>query len=437
MEYTVIELAADEAVIARFRQQRGGLTFLGATRRSLDAAGALEEFAREFAHQATPGSRTVLALPPSLLSFRELEIPITDRRKLREIIPLELKGETALPTEELLFDSVPLPGGRIMAVWCRRQAVSDLIDSCTRAGLEPQIVTASPFCWGGLVPPHEPGFSAVADGSALVVYRDGQPIFFRALDTRDAAADLQRSAAALALGREIKLDRIYRHGPHIPEQSDGAGIPVVPLPLEPAAVAPFESETAARDLAGCRAIASSCVAGIPVNFRYGALAHTAENVRQRKLLRIAAILSILLVVALFAQAGLRYYLVSRDLKSLNSSIMLIYHDLFPNRKNSADPVTEVKAELRQMGGASAAQDVLRTLKGVAEAKGDDITGLYEATLDGGQVILRGDARSIQAVNGFRGRLAATFATVEVGEQKSKPDGTVSFTIRGALKEGEK
>ncbi len=437
MEYTVIELATDEAVIARFRQQRGGLTFLGATRRSLETDNALEGLIREFAPQAAPDNRTILALPPSSLSFREMEIPITDRRKLREIIPLELKGETVLPTEELLFDAVPLSEGRIMAVWCRRQTVTALIDDCTRAGLEPRVVTASPFCWGGLVPSGETGYTAVADGAAFVVYRDGKPLFFRALDPRDPDADLQRTAAALALGRDIRLERIYRHGPRIPERTDEGGVPVVPLPLEPSVVAAFESETAARDLAGCRWIAASCIAGAPVNFRYGDLAHTAENLQQQKLLRITAILSVLLVVTLFAQAGLRYYLVNRDLKSLNGSIMGIYHELFPTRKSSIDPVEEVKAELRQMGGAVAAQDVLKTLKGVAEAKGDDVTGLYEATLEGNQAILKGDARSIEAVNGFRNRLSGIFATVQVGEQKSKPDGSVSFTIRGTLKEGGK
>jgi general secretion pathway protein L len=48
--------------------------------------------------------------------------------------------------------------------------------------------------------------------------------------------------------------------------------------------------------------------------------------------------------------------------------------------------------------------------------------------------VRGDARSIQAVNDFRTRGAAVFAGAEVGEIKSRPDGSVTFSFRGTMKE---
>ena len=47
----------------------------------------------------------ILALPSSILFLRELELPIVDRRRLREVVPLELTGETALESDELAFDA--------------------------------------------------------------------------------------------------------------------------------------------------------------------------------------------------------------------------------------------------------------------------------------------------------------------------------------------
>jgi general secretion pathway protein L len=437
-------LSADEAVIARFKTQRGGLAFLGATRRTIDADSPLEAFIREFAPQAAPDNRTILAVAPSLLSFRELEIPIADRRKLREIIPLELKGETALPAEELLFDSVPLSDGTIMAVWCRRQAIADLIATCTSAGLEPRIVTSSPFCWQGLLPTGEHAeYTALADSSAVVLFRGKQPVFIRALDSRNPFADLRHTVAALSLAKNIRLDRIYLHGQLAVRVAaeeagaDGMNIPCVPLPVAPEHQNACGDEAAARDLAGPWGVAQSGLAGHPVDFRYGALAHRADDLRRNRLLRITALLAVLLAGALFGEVGLRYYLVSKDLKSLDGSTLAIYKEIFPTRKKPTDPVAEVRSEIRQLGGGAAAQDVLKTLRVIAESKGDEVTGLYEAELDSGQLTVKGDARSLQAVNDFRGRLAKSFATVEIGEQKSKPDGTVSFTIRGTLKENGK
>ena len=40
--------------------------------------------------------------------MREIELPISDRRKVRDILPLELKGETAVDTDELVFDALSL-----------------------------------------------------------------------------------------------------------------------------------------------------------------------------------------------------------------------------------------------------------------------------------------------------------------------------------------
>jgi general secretion pathway protein L len=50
-------------------------------------------------------------------------------------------------------------------------------------------------------------------------------------------------------------------------------------------------------------------------------------------------------------------------------------------------------------------------------------------------MLKGDARSYNAANNFKSRLAPLFDTAKMEEVKSRPDGSVSFTFRGTLKEG--
>ena len=79
----------------------------------------------------------------------------------------------------------------------------------------------------------------------------------------------------------------------------------------------------------------------------------------------------------------------------------------------------------------------REAKKLAEAKGNSINGLYEAELEGRSLRIKGDARSAQAVNEFKAALAPLLASAELGEVKSRPDGTVTFSLTGTLKEGTK
>ena len=111
--------------------------------------------------------------------MRELELPITDRAKVRELLPLELKGETAVDTDALAFDALPLGGGKFLAVWGRTKELSERIELLKGAGLEPEVVTASLFQWNKLAPAE--GTIAVSDGEALAAFGDGAPIYFRAL----------------------------------------------------------------------------------------------------------------------------------------------------------------------------------------------------------------------------------------------------------------
>jgi general secretion pathway protein L len=102
-----------------------------------------------------------------------------------------------------------------------------------------------------------------------------------------------------------------------------------------------------------------------------------------------------------------------------------------------DELSEIKGEIRKLTGSENPGAVLDVLKQLAEAKGTAINGLFEAELEGRTLRVKGDARSAQSVNEFKSALSGVLATAEVGEIKSRPDGTVSFVLSGTLKEGAK
>jgi general secretion pathway protein L len=264
------------------------------------------------------------------------------------------------------------------------------------------------------------------------------------MDRGAFATEAGRTLAALEITRGIKVEKVCLHGSASREAVSGVhsetvpGIAFTPLPVTGELAMTFPADqVAARDLAGAYALVRGCRSKDPLNFRRGDLAYTAGLAKLRTKLRLTICLAAALVLLLFAEVGLRYYLVTRDLSSLNNSITSIYREVFPTRKKAVDEVAELRAEIKRLGGTAPGASLLPLLKKLAELKGDDIAGIYEAEVEGGQVRLKGDARSVQGVNDFKARGAALFSGVEVGEIKSRPDGSVSFAFRAMLKEGEK
>jgi general secretion pathway protein L len=425
MDILIVQLKKGELILASFRPKRGGVSFISAERHQLEDGDA--EILRIIKAASLPAGdrRVVLALPASQLFMRELELPITDRAKVRELLPLELRGETAVDTEALAFDALPLAAGKFLAVWGRSKELAEKIALLKGAGLEPEAVTASVFHWNKLAAPE--GVIAVTDGEALAAYSDGVPIYFRALRAGAGEPELARTIAALELARGVQVDRVISYAKSA-QESDALAQASKGL-----ADAFGDDAHAAHDLAGAYAVAAALADGSAVNLRRGALAYTAGNERLYKRLRVTMVLAAAVVLLILAESGVRFYLAKRDLTSLDGSISAIYKEVFPTRKKAVDEVSELRAEIKRLEGAKTTSNVLKLLKDVAEVKGDDVGGIYETDVEGPEVRLKGDAKSFQAANEFKARAARLFDGAEVSEVKSRPDGSVTFTLSGRMK----
>lgn len=445
MNLVIVEIKRNDLVFATFRKKRGELSFVEAARHPLGHEESLPQLLEEFAASAPAERKVILAIPSSRLFMRELELPLSDRRKIRELLPLELKGETAVDTDQLVFEAVPLEEGKVLAVWAKLHALEDNIRLMTGKGLEPEIITASLFNWQCLIPDEVAnGTVAITDGESLAVFRNGKPLYFRPMTSGEPDAEVTKTLAALEIGKGLTVDRIFSHGGRSQQaassnaSADRETSPFPSLPINGEFAEAFAGDTnSARDLAGAYAVARAIASGDPVNFRSGGLAYTAGQAKTRKKLRLSMILAVSFVILLFAEVGLRYYLVKKDVDSLNNSIKTIYREVFPTRKKAVDEVAELRSEIKRLSSGKTSSNLLPILTKLAQAKGDDVFDVFEAEISGNQVHLKGDARSIQAVNDFKTRTADALSDVEVGEIKSRPDGSVSFVLRGTVKEANK
>jgi general secretion pathway protein L len=437
MEYLIINIAERLVTVARFDISGRSATLGGAASFPLNNEIDLATVAAKIAEGISGSPRVVLCLSPALFAQRVVALPLTDLRKVREILPAHLQGEIALSADEAVFDALPAADGTYLALWAKRSEVAHAIDVFRAAGCEPQIVSSVPFAWQAL-----PGIlrdCIVCDGNALVIIAEGRLSFVRALDGTDLKKQLVSTLSAL----EFSGTRTPQHLFLFDEQAESlSGLDTLPvevtrmhLPEDLAIV--FRNESTFRQLAGMYAVACACHAGTLPDFRRGDLAWTTGDARLHRKLILTAILVTLVVVLLFLSKGLQYRAVRKDIASLNVSISSIYREIFPSRTKAVDELSEVKGEIRKLTGTENSNSVLDILKQLAEAKGTSINGLFETELEGGTLRVKGDARSAQSVNEFKSSLSGLMATVDMGEIKSRPDGTVSFSLNGTLKDGAK
>ena len=437
MEYLIINITERLVTAARFDISGRSASLGGAASFLLDDETGLAAVASKIAEGISGSPRVVVCLSPSLFAQRLVELPLTDLRKVREILPSHLQGEIALPAEEAVFDALPAADGTYLALWAKRAEVAQAIDVFRDAGCDPQIVTSAPFAWPSLPGIHRE--CALCDGTALAIIMEGRLSFVRMLDSADPHKQLLATLSALELAGTHLPQRLIVFGEQAVSLLEMGGCPLevehLRLPDDLAMI--FRTERAFQQLAGLYAVARACHTGSLPDFRRGDLAWTTGDALLRKKLILTTILAAVVVVLLFVSKGLQYRAARTDIASLNVSISSIYREIFPSRSKAVDELSEIKGEIKKLTGSENSSAVLDVLKQLAEVKGTSINGLFEAELEGLTLRVKGDARSAQSVNEFKSALSGLMATVDVGEIKGRPDGTVSFSLSGTLKEGAK
>lgn len=437
MDYLILQAEEKRLTVAHFGISRRSTELIGAAIIELDDERTLSDAVRGIAGKMTGSPRIVLCLSPALFAQRSVSLPFNDLRKVREVLPAHLQGDIVLPVEELALEAMPIGEGRFLALWARKSDISAAIGQFREAGIEPQVVSALPFALAAL--PSLPPDCAVCDGSSLALLQGGRLTYFRAFNAEVTAAMVTATLSALELSGGALPPRLCLIGP---EGSGLADADTLPLPVETVEMPSelghlFKNEETFQQLAGLYAVARANYAGTLPDFRQGELAWTAGDAKLRKKLILTGILAAAVILLLFVNKGLQYRSAAADISSLNKSVAAIYREIFPTRAKAVDEISEIKGEIRKLVGVENSGGYLDLMKKLAEAKGNSINGLYEAELEGHSLRIKGDARSAQAVTEFKTSLAPLLAEAQLGEVKSRPDGTVTFSLTGTLKEGTK
>lgn len=437
MEYLILKAEEKSLIVAHFAFSRRSSELVGAASMLLDDDQALAEAVSSIAEKVTGSMRVVLCLPPTLFAHRNVTLPFNDMRKIREVLPGHLQGDIALPLDELSLDVLSTGEGQFLALWARKNDIASAIAKFREFGIEPHIISSLPFALAYM--PGIPPDCAVSDGTTLALLKGGRLIYFRASDFPMSSSLIASTLATLEITGGELPSRLCLIGS---EGNKFRDTEVFPLPVETLTLPSelgnlFKNEETFQQIGGLFAVAKACHAGILPDFRRGDLAWTAGNTKLQRKLLFTVVLAIAVVILLFVSKALQYRAAVADLSSVNKSISAIYREIFPNRAKAVDEISEVKGEIRKLAGIDNTSGFLDVLKKLAEAKGNSINGLYDAELEGRNLRIKGDARSAQSVNEFKTLLDPFLISSQLGEVKSRPDGTVAFSLTGMLKEGAK
>ena len=239
-----------------------------------DFEGALNEVL-ERVREAGYGDfkRVALGIPAEEVSMRVIGTPLTDKKKIEEILPLELSDSLIADTSELKFDSIRLSEDNVLGAAVEKDRLRHYIDILVSSGVDPTWITVSLFSRDALLrglgsagveggPEEGIKCAAFMDTESLTVVKDGKPVFFKELT---GSGDLALSIESLS-DDGLSIDRFYATG----EASAG----LKGLGIEPVSTGDFPDGEI-----GVISMAARMNEGLSdaFNFRTGAFGGTLES----------------------------------------------------------------------------------------------------------------------------------------------------------------
>lgn len=169
-------------------------------------SGGLEEALQTLAGSMDlRNDRCLVTVPEGYVSFRNVPMPFTDAKKVRQALPFEVEGMLPYPVEDLLIDFVLTDshsGGGVLAASVRKDDLSKYLGALQFNGIDPDVLEVR--------------------GSPLALWllnQTGTPDNILLLDVSES-----RHTLVLCLGRRIALIRSLVAGPTppvAPDPSDG------------------------------------------------------------------------------------------------------------------------------------------------------------------------------------------------------------------------
>jgi type II secretory pathway component PulL len=346
----------------------------------LSDQGLMEESVAKALHELADaadisGAACIASLPASLVSFRNLQVPFKEEKKIRQVLPFELEPALPLQVEDLVIDFSVLGITRrgentdLFATAVEKTKIQSLLDTLQEHRLEPEIVTVNgyPTALALAASPLVPENWLFIDGgdrsSTLYIATSGKICMARSIDTNlaDSAsfcADVTRTLSAFHenSGLELRPECVFTTGFGTGSQdfeneiAEQLAMPVKRFRLlENGEVqlfqAPFQS-LFDEDTTNSLALTLLETGRQPVlNFRRGPFAPRRRWAEHKKQLIATGVLAFAVLFLLFLNLYIETSALETRTDVLTSRVTNIFMRTFPDVKRIEDPVHQMRVKV--------------------------------------------------------------------------------------------
>jgi hypothetical protein len=391
------------------------------------------------------GSDYVVAIPANQFIFRNLQIPFSNAKKIRMVLPFEL--ETTLPyaTEELVIDFHTLNGAtagdetELIAAAIENSKLTPYLDALASIEADPEKLTLSglptALSLANQADPEEDQlFIEIEDTyGTLFILPGGRLQLIRSFPLPSAGpskapqfcTQIQQTLAAFLESSEMNFEPIevvasgigLDETKFIPDLSRALDIPVKTASIADRLGIPIESKEKSpwipAQMDNALALALMEVEGYDsLNFHKGQFAAQKFLSKHKGPLIKTGILAAAVLVLFFFNLMMEAYTLNKHLGRINSQMAQVFKTTFPAVKTIRYPYQEMQAKIRETRKTVAFEDEagphirsIDILNSISEKIPGNITvNLTRLVIQPDNVIISGTTDTYNSVDDIKSRL---------------------------------
>ncbi|MCG6908728.1 MAG: type II secretion system protein GspL [Deltaproteobacteria bacterium] len=422
------------------------------------------------------GATRIVAFPAEELSYRNIEAPFSDRKKLRQILPYELETNLPYPPEQIIIDFTVLKASadhdrhRVFVAAVQAEKVAFYLDLLKAQGMEPDVMSIGGYSLAQalvrfsdekadrLLLAVEPGRAGIflLSGEEICLVRSFGVTTGSEADIQGLCRTVQQTLAGFGMrsGLTCDVQEVFLTG-SLFENPD----------MEKAVAAGLDLPVRSMDLIGMSGLVSIDTEGVPwrfstmdaalslalsdvvglnlLNFRRGRFAVQKEWKAHKKDFLKTGLLAVLVLLLLVATFTVDYFSMETRSVQLNKEIRGIFSATFPDVTRIVDPLQQMRVKIKEikeaetfsaeMGRPVKAIDILNTLSRNIPSRID--VQLVSVIIGTDSVLISGDTAGFDAVDDMKSSLeqAAMFKSVAISStNKERTGNRVRFKIKATI-----
>jgi len=424
----------------------------------------------------TTGAVCIASLPAEQVYFRNISIPFSDPKRIRQILPFELETTLPVPVEELTFDFQTIEPAdsdsepSVVTALVENTVLSRMLDLLTDLDIEPDNLTLSSIALANSLnsTTDAPDNFILTDidnnRCAAYVVISGKVCFARSaqipifISSRAEAVALIVNQTLAAYEESVNSaptpDAVYVTGSQPDEAEFNQSLSThLDLPVRRPDFQLYESPRnpmvsgnvpASDQLAGALALTVVESSGLPcVNFRKGAFAPKKLWMEYKASMIRTAILGTLVLLVFLANLFFESYAIDKKIEQLDRQIEGVFRETFPEVKRVVDPFSQMQVNIQEArksallpeGAHSNVRtiDLLRIISEQIPAKAD--IKLTNLVIGPESLLISGNTDTFNSVDDMKNRLESveTFEKVTINSANTdRKENRVNFKLKVQL-----